>query len=82
MQSLEECDKSSRLRGTQICSIRRHVAASLNHLTDELVLRESRGDVVERRTSLSAEFTERMTIAALLHLKHESSLSLKCGRAM
>ena len=77
VQSLEKRDKSSRLCGAQIFSICRHVAASLNHLADELVLREPHGNVVERWTSLSPELTERMAIAALLHLKYESPLSLK-----
>ena len=81
MQGLEKCDKRRGLRRTQVLSVRRHVAASLDHLADELILREPHGDAVERRTPLPAEFTERMAIAALLHLEHESSLPLKCGGA-
>src|SRR4029077_5861024 len=78
MQRFEECDECGRLRRTQILPICRHVAAPLDHLADELVLREPDGNVVERRTPLSAEFTEGMAIAALLDLKHESPLPLKC----
>src|SRR5580704_5726276 len=82
MQGLEKCDKRRGLSRTQVLPVRRHVAASLDHLADELVLREPHGDAVERRTPLSAEFTEGMAIATLLHLKHESALPLKCGGAM
>src|SRR5271168_2843099 len=78
MQGLEKCNERRGLCRTQVLPVRRHVAASLDHLADELVLREPHGDAVERRPPLSAEFTERMAIAALLHLKHESSLPLKC----
>src|SRR6266446_10191130 len=73
MQGFEKCDERRGLCRTQVLPVRRHVAASLDHLADELVLREPHGDAIERRPSLSAEFTERMAIAALLHLKHESS---------
>ena len=82
MQGLEKRDKSGRFRWTQVFSIGWHVATSLNHLPDELVLREPHGNAVERRSPLSAEFTERMAIPALLGLKNESSLPLKCGTAM
>src|SRR6266446_2303732 len=73
MQGLKKRDKRRGLCRTQVLPIRGHVAASLDHLADELVLRQPHGDAIERRPSLSAEFTERMAIAALLHLKHESS---------
>src|SRR4029077_6509195 len=79
MQGLEKCDERRGLCRTQVLSVRRHVPASLDHLADELILREPHGDAIQRRASLSAEFTERMAIAALLHLKHESALPLKCG---
>src|SRR5580704_6029346 len=81
MQGFEKCHERRGLCRTQVLPVRRHVAASLDHLADELVLREPHGDAVERRPPLSAEFTERMAIAALLHLEHESALPLKCGGA-
>jgi hypothetical protein len=77
MECLEKRDKRRGFRWAQVLSVCWHVAASLDHLADELVLREPHGNAVERRTPLSAEFTKRMAIAALLHLKYESSLSLK-----
>src|ERR1700740_209127 len=82
MKGLEKCYERGRLCRTQIFPVRRHIATALNHLADELVLREPHGNAVERRAPLSAELTERMAIAALLHLKHESPLPLKCGGAM
>ena len=82
MECLEKRDKRRSFRRAQVFSVCRHVAASLNHLADELVLREPHGNAVERRPSLSAEFTERMAIAALFRLKDESSLSLKSRGAM
>ena len=38
MQRSEKCDQRGRFRRTQILAIRRHVAAALDHLADELVL--------------------------------------------
>jgi hypothetical protein len=70
MQRLEKCHECSRLSRTQIFSIRRHVAATLNHLADKLVLREPHGNTVESGASLPAYVSEGMAIAALLDLKH------------
>src|SRR5690242_1259908 len=82
MQGLEKRDKSRGFRRTQVLSVSRHVPASLNHLADKLVLRKPHGDMVECRAPLSAEITERMTIAALLHLKHESPLPRESSSAV
>src|SRR4029077_6892610 len=82
MECLEKRDKRRGFRWAQVLSVSRHVAASLNHLADERVLREPHGNAIERRTPLSAEFAERMAIAALLLLKYESPLSLKCSGAV
>ena len=82
MQGLKKSDKCGRFRRTQILPVRRHVAASLDYLADELVLGEPHGNAVERRTPLTAELPERMAIAALFGLKDESSLPLKRGGAM
>ena len=68
--------------GTQIFSVRRHIAAALNYLSDELVLRKAHGYSIQSRTSLPATLAERMTVAALLHLKHQRALSLKRGSAV
>src|SRR5215467_267172 len=82
MQGLEKRYKRHGFRWTQVFSIGWHVAASLNHLADELVFREPHGNAVERRTPLPAELPERMAIAALFGLKDESALTLKRGGAM
>ena len=76
VECLEKRDKRRGFRWAQVLSVCRHVAASLNYLADELVLREPHGNAVERGTPLPAEFTERMAIAALLLLKYKSPLSL------
>jgi hypothetical protein len=43
MQRLQECDQRRRFRRTQILAIRGHIAASLDHLANELVLSEAQG---------------------------------------
>src|ERR1700752_4389134 len=43
MESLEKGDQRRGLWRTQVFSVRRHVAASLDHLADELVLRQPYG---------------------------------------
>src|SRR5579862_2822077 len=78
MECLEKRDKRRSFRRAQVFSVSRHVAAALNHLADELVLREPHGNAIERRPPLSAEFTERMAIAALFGLKDECPLPLQC----
>src|SRR5258708_39442259 len=82
MQSFQKRDQGSRFRRTQILSVSRHVAASLDYLADQLVLRQSQGDAVQSRTSLPTTLTKRVTVAALLHLKDQRALSLKCGTAV
>jgi hypothetical protein len=82
MQYLEKRDKRRGFGRTQILPVGRHVTAPLNHLANELVLREPHCNAVECWTSLPAKFTERMAIAALFDLKHESPFSLKRGRAV
>src|SRR4029077_13474985 len=79
---LKKGDERRGFRWTQVFSVSWHVAATLNHLADQLILRKPHGDAVECWTSLSAKFTERMAIAALFDLKHESSLPLKRSAAM
>src|SRR5258706_4168717 len=81
MQSLEKCDERRGLCRTQVLPVRRHVAASLDHLADELVLREPHGDAIQRRASLPAQLPEGMAVAALLDLKNKCALPLqgRCG---
>ena len=40
VKRLEERHQCRSLRGTQVLSVGRHVAAALDHLADELILRE------------------------------------------
>src|SRR5260370_20920589 len=80
MQVFEKCDERYCLRRVQIFSVSRHVAASLDHLSDKLTCRQPHGDAVQRRTSLPANFPKRMAVAALLDLKHERTLPLKRAR--
>src|SRR5216683_2876563 len=82
MQGLEKCDERCGLCRTQILPIRRHVAASLDHLANELVLCQPHGDAIQRRASLPAHLTQGMAVAALFDLKNERALSLQRGCAM
>src|SRR6266852_8684551 len=82
MQGLEKGDQCGGFRWTQVFSVGGHVAASLDHLADELVLREPHGNAVQSRTSFSATISKRMAVAALLRLKYERALPLKRGCAM
>lgn len=78
----EKCDQGSRFRRAQILSVSRHVAASLDYLADQLVLRQSHRDAVEGRPSLAAQIPKRMAVTALLDLKYERALSLQSGGAV
>src|SRR5262249_14178485 len=80
-QRREKCDERRRFRRTQVLAVRGHVAASLDHLTDELILRESQRDAVESRTSLAARFPKGVAVATLLDLKHERALPFDRGPA-
>ena len=82
MQGLKERYQRRSLRRTQVIPISRHVAAAFDDLPNELILRESHCNAVERRTSLSTDVADRVAIAALLDLKHERALPLECGCAM
>src|SRR5215469_3284284 len=82
MQSLKERDQSSCLRWTQVLSICRHVAATLNYLANQLVLGEPHCHAIESGSSLSATLSKRVAIAALLDLKDQRPLSFKRGRVM
>src|ERR1700720_673469 len=77
MQGLKKCDKSRGLRGTEILAISGHVAATLDHLTNELILCKPPGHCVQSRAALAALFAERMAVVTLLHLEDQSTLPLK-----
>src|SRR5260370_25893664 len=66
--------------GTQVFSVGWHVAAALDHLADELILRELYSDSIQTWATLSAGAAQRMAVVALLRLKNECPLPLQ-GRA-
>src|SRR6266852_2563835 len=78
MQCLEERDESRRFSGAQIFAICRHVASTLDHLPNQLVLGQPYSHGVESRAAPSALVAERMAVVALLHLKNEGPLPLEC----
>ncbi len=80
MQCLEKGDERCCLRWAQVLAVRGHIAASLDHLADKLILSKPDGDTIERRASLPAQLPKRMAVAALLYLKNERALTLKRGR--
>src|SRR5580700_5809071 len=80
MQRLEKCHQRSGLRRTQGFSVGGHVAATLNHLPDELILRELDGDTIERRPALSPDASQCVAVVALLGLKNQRTMALQ-GRA-
>src|SRR5260370_33898890 len=82
MQGFEKGNERCRFRRIQVFSVGRHVAASLDHLTDELVLREPHGNALHSRTSFSATISQRTAVASRLHLKCDPALPLThcCAR--
>src|SRR5215831_12328201 len=81
MQRLEKCDECGGFRRTQVFSISRHVAASLNDLPDELVVREPHSDGVQGGASEPTSPSKGMAVAALFELKNERALPLQRSRA-
>src|SRR5258708_34248305 len=82
MQGLKKRDERRGLCRTQVLPVRRHVAASLDHLANERVLREPHGDAIQGRSSLLTNLPEGMAVAALLDLKNERPLPLQGRYAM
>jgi hypothetical protein len=68
MQSLEKRHQRRCLSRAQVFSVSWHVSATLDHLADQLVLREAKCDAVERRSTLTAHVVKRMAVATLLGL--------------
>ena len=77
VQRLEKRHQRSCLGGTQVFSIRRHVAATLNHLAYQLILRELNGDSIQFRPALSSRSAQSVAVVALLGLKNERPLALQ-----
>src|SRR5580692_10572388 len=70
VQGLKESYERRRLCRAQVVPISRHVAAALNYLPNELVLRQPHGNAVQGWSSLSAGVAKRVAVAALLDLKY------------
>src|ERR1700756_32386 len=81
-QALKKCHECGSLGWTQVVSIGRHIAAALDHLPDELVVRQSHRDAIQGWSPLSARVAEGVAVAELLYLKHERTLPLERRRAM
>jgi hypothetical protein len=82
MQGFKKCDQSGSFGRSQIFSVRWHVSAALDYLSNQLILGKPHGDAVKRRPSLAAQVSKRMAVATLLDLKDERSLPFQCCRAM
>src|SRR5262245_20728157 len=80
MQRLEKCDECGGFRRTQVFSISRHVAASLNYLPDELVVREPYGDGVHGGPSGPTGPSKSMAVATLFDLQNKRALPLERSR--
>src|SRR5690349_6656186 len=82
MQGLEKRHERCRLRRHQVLAVRRHVAASLNHLADELILRQPHSHAIQSRTAFAAILAEGMAVAALLRLKDKRALPFERAALM
>src|SRR5712671_4869528 len=76
-QRLHERDEGVDFRGREVLAVGRHVPATLQDLTDELIARLTRRDAVERRTTSSAFTGQAMARPALLVLEDEGALELE-----
>src|SRR5260370_27958644 len=77
VQRLEVCDQGRGLLRAEVLSVSRHIAAALDHLADELILREPDRDSIERRAALSIALLGRMAIAAFQRLEHPRAPALQ-----
>src|SRR5207302_8829405 len=65
VKRLEERDESGRFRRAEVLPVRRHLAAALDDLPDQLILRQPDGDSVATGPALPAARVERMAVPAL-----------------
>ncbi len=77
VQRLEKRHQRGRLGGAQVLSVGGHVAATLNHLTYQLILRELNGDAIQFRPALSSRAAKSVAVMALLCLENERPLPLQ-----
>src|SRR5579863_8282978 len=82
VQGLKESYERRSLCRTQVVPIGGHIPAALNHLPNELVLREADRNAVQSWPSLSTCVAKRVAVAALLDLKHERTLALERSRSV
>src|SRR5690348_9393495 len=69
MQRVEECDEGGDFGWRESGAVGGHVAATLNHLADDLIFGETHRDAIECGAALATEPAKRVAIVALLHLK-------------
>ena len=77
MHRPEERDDRRHLGGAEVLPVGGHVAAALENLAHQLIVRQARRDVVQRGTALPALATERVTVPALLALQQQRALQLE-----
>src|SRR5579859_4985478 len=65
MQGFQELNQSRGFGGAQVLAIRRHVAAPLKNLPDQLILRETGRYEIQSRATLPAHACNRVAITAL-----------------
>src|SRR5579883_2209676 len=77
MEGHQKGDESGGFRGAEIFPIGGHVTTALNHLPNELILRETESDFIEGRATLPSLAAKRLAVAALLELKDKRALALE-----
>ena len=77
MQRPEVGHQCRHLGRVQVVTVRRHLAAPLEHLPDQLIPGQMHGDVVERGSSIASSPAEGMAVPTLLVLKHQGALELE-----
>src|SRR5215813_58170 len=76
-QRLHASHESRYLFRRQVPAKRRHVAAALNYLPDQLVAGKTRGHTIQRWAAQAAFATQAVAIPALLILQHQRALQLQ-----
>ena len=77
MQRLEKRDECSCLGRPQVLSVGRHVAATLDYLSDQLIVGEPESDLIQFRSAFPSSITQGVAVAALLGLKNKGALPLQ-----
>src|SRR3984957_10295509 len=77
MKRVQECDERGHFGWRERSAVRRHVAAALNHLPNDLIFGEMRGDAIECGAAHTAKSAECVAIVALLGLEDERALAFE-----